>query len=83
MPSGSCRSYSSSIDEFFRPLLSRGNHASIDGSSKPPKKYAPGGGAVFGGVFHCEVNIYHIFAENQSLKPSPICHGGSAASSNH
>jgi hypothetical protein len=37
MPSGSRRPhFSSNDDEFFLPQLSRGSHASIDGSSETP-----------------------------------------------
>ena len=55
MPSGSCRPhFSSNDDEFFLPLLSRGSHASFDGSSKThPGKISsrPRGSCLYGVSF--------------------------------
>src|SRR5262249_26778894 len=62
LPSGACQSNSfSDDDEFSLPLLSRGIHASFDGSSEtPPKKYAPGREQA-SGCSHC-VRLYITFS---------------------
>ena len=76
MPSGSCRSYSSSIDEFSLPLLSRGNHASFDGSSKPRKNMLPKG-ERYSEVFFI-VRYLHItfLAKIKALSPRQIVISG-------
>src|SRR5262252_9984513 len=67
LPSGSCGSNSSSDDdEFSLPLLSRGIHASFDGSSETPRKNMLPVGSRPRGVIHCVALIYHIFRKNQS-----------------
>src|ERR1700691_2120417 len=50
-------------DEFSLPLLSRGSHASFDGSSKtPPEKYAPvTRGSLLGELFISR-RVYNTFS---------------------
>ena len=64
MSSGSYRPhFSLNDDEFYLPLLSRGSHASIDGSSKiPPKKDAPNAGNGVSGVFFFMSEGYSTFS---------------------
>jgi hypothetical protein len=50
-------------DEFSLPLLSRGSHASFDGSSKTPRKNRlPLSGSGLSGVFFIMQRLYNTFS---------------------
>src|ERR1700691_5510998 len=50
-------------DEFSLPLLSRGSHASFDGSSKTPRKNKlPVAGSGISGVFFIMSCVYNTFS---------------------
>ena len=73
MPSGSCRSYSSSNDEFSLPLLSRGNHASFDGSSKALRKNMLPEGERYSEAFFIVRRLHITFlAKIKALSPHQI-----------
>jgi hypothetical protein len=64
LSSGSCRPRSSlnDDDEFSLPQLSRGSHASFDGSSKTPRKNKlPDRGSGISGVFFM-MALYNTFS---------------------
>ena len=63
MPSGSRRPhFSSNDDEFSLPLLSRGIHASLAGSSETPRKNMPPVGSNVSGVFFIMWRLYNTFS---------------------
>jgi len=66
LSSGAYRSGFSSYDdddEFSLPLLSRGSHAPLDGSSKtPPEKYAPVTRGSFLGELFISRRVYNTFS---------------------